>query len=817
MDGSPIPRAPRSQPPVGGARKPYPQPGSLETYTYYVYGSTDRETLKRGKQSKQVQQATVAGDGDVIRVVYGRALLGAQIAGVLMHNGELILLAVWCQGEIDAIEQVYINGEPIPNWINATHYLGTSTQLPDPTIVAARAAKGFPYTDTLRGTAYSVVRILPSKNSGFPRLMAKVRGLRVRDAIDSARVWSDNPAYALADFIESEEYGLGRSVDWSTVATVAAACDELVGSPGERKRTIDLSLDASQPGEVWLGVLRDYAGCWAIPEGRSYRLVADAPASSSKVFDASNIVGRGFKVAKRGTVNAATVIDVVYTDTTVMPWRDQVVTVSAPGVAAGTVPRRVSRIQKPGTTRYSDAYRYAVERLNASLLNDLTVRFVAFDSALECQVGDVVEVTHPVGLTSKLVRIMSIGAPEPGRWSILAQEYDPARYSSSVVTGPTTPDTSLPSAWDVPEVSGFIGVEDVFQMQTGRFGSRFTFLWTGPTLATYIYLRGFTLTVTDENGTERSYELPVDATNFTTEALPENLTYTCSIVARSAYAVGPVASFVITNNGKLARPSDVPSASGYSVNGTVYLTWVSALDHDLTAHEIRWGPTGGDWESATLLERVAAPALAYESTVVPEGTWRFWFKGLDQVRTDAYPNGQESVNATPVDIEVVPSTTSSSVNYTPGGVTLTNMVAFPPGGWITGFSEVWSDLFPSVMSSYTRPIASYHGAGTSSLVSDAVDAGESAPSLVTVTLDYTDLEGAAQVYIEHKVLVGDSWTRVDGANASVTARYFRVGIECDDADHAFIVSELGVIRVTRDTTERFLRDTVGGDALFWMM
>ena len=314
----------------------------------------------------------------------------------------------------------------------------------------------------------------------------------------------------------------------------------------------------------------------------------------------------------------------------------------------------------------------------------------------------------------------------------------------------------------------------------------------------------------------RAYELPYDALEFTTEALPENLTYTCEIRARSEFAESAVASFVLTNGGKLARPSNVPAISGYSVNGETRLSWTPATDLDLTGHEILWGATGGSWETAALLERVPAPAVSYNTTAVPAGAWRFWIKGLDSVRTDAYPNGQESVSAAYVDIDVVESNTSTTVEYTPGGVTLANMIAYPPGGWITAFSETWSSLFTAAMSTYGNPVASYHAAGTSSLVSDSIDAGVSQLSQVTATLAYANLSGSAQPYIEYKVLSGDSWTRVNGLTANVTGRYFRVGIEMTAASGAMVVSALGVIRISVDATQDFLQVTALNDPVVWM-
>lgn len=799
-----IPFAPGSNSPTSsGARgnasltvPTFPDPNDPWALVSFV--NVGKDELKRAKRSKEAQQATIAGEGTVLPIVYGADLLGARIAGLVVYQGDLVLLAVWCHGEIDAIEALYVNGEVPGAGISATHYTGTSGQAADPTLVAAYAAQGKVYTDTLAGIAYSVVRVQRSKNSGFARLMAKVRGLKIRSTEFGSRAYSDNPALVLADFIESTTYGMGRSVDWNTVATVAAACDATIGSPAEKKRTVSLSIDAVQTCEEWVNVLRDYAGCWVVPEGESYRLVADAPGSSVMSFDENNIVENSLKCAKRGTLTMPTVIEVVYTDISTIPWRDNTVTITAPGVNAGTLPRRVARLQKPGITRYSEAYRWGVERLNDGLLNDLSVVFTAFDDALEVVIGDIIDVTHPIGLAAKLVRVMKITPVEPGRWQISAVEYDPAKYSSDVVTGPTTPDTSLPSVSNPPAPTGLTVAEEIYQVQTGLYASRLRGSWVSPA-STYPFVNGFRVEVSQGGAVvDGPYFVPAGVTSYVTGPLEENLTYTFSVATISVSgATGAASTQSVTTNGKTARPSDVPYLFAYEAAGETRFEWSSAFDEDLRAHELRYGPrVSATWASATLIDRVPHPARRYVTRSIPPGDWRFFAKGLDSVRSATYPYGQESLNAKTFDLVVGgdPELFLAAVHdfTTP---TLANMVEERVLGavqWVSDYGGLWNAVYTSNLDTYTNPLVTYSGTGTSSLVTEAYDLGQSYSGLFLGTIQWTDVSGTAQPYVEVSPDEA-SWTRYPGLSAQAVGRYVRIGVETTGI---VIVTALGSVSVS---------------------
>ncbi len=803
---------PRGNAPLTVPTFPTLNDGNWTLYTVITPGDAER-ARRRGKGNAAAQMQ-VGGPGTLIPVHYGLRRIGARIAIVLSYAGALVFLCVWGEGEIDAVEQLCVNDENAPSGVTATHYLGTAGQTADPTLVAAFAALGQPYTDTLPNIAYSVVSVYPKKNAGFPQFSARIRGRKVATSDGGTPTYSTTPAYIIADFITNTRYGLKAAVNWSDVAALASRNTGTVGSPAEARHVLSVSIDSVASAEDWLLTLCDYAGAIPVKDGGTYRLFVDAPASSVATIAAADVVEGSLQWSTRAPHEAPTVIEVGYTDTTDNPWKDAQAFVYAPGADTGAVERRLSRVSRPGIQRYSEAYRYGVQLLNSYITSDLTIRWDAFDDAIAYLPGDVV--TFDVSpFSAKAVRITAIQPRSPQIWSVTAVEYDAAKWSDAVVAGPSTVDTALPSPMSVPVVTGLAVVEDVYQAQTGRFLSRLVVSWTGPTLVSYMYLDGFTLQVSDGT-TESVFELPYDATEFTTPALPENRNYEITVSAKSWLAVSDPATTSIVNNGKLALPSAPSGLTAYSVNGESRISWTLGADLDLMSTELRWSGQSGTWAAATPLTFVPAPERFYATSVIPSGARRIWAKSRDSVRTDASPDGQESADAVYFDWTADENNTSASVEYALSAGTLTNM-ALAVGGWVTSFgSDTFAALFPSALDTYTSALATYHASGTSSLVTADVDAGVSEACTVVVDgLEYEDLSGTGQVYIEHKVNSGDSWTRVNGTTASVTARYFRVGIEWTTTETGR-VSVLGALRKIVDTTDRFVKDTIGNDFMAWM-
>ncbi len=236
-------------------------------------GPATRSDLNAVASSPGDTQAQVSAENAPLRIVYGRARLGAQIADVLTYQGRLVLLAVWGEGPIEAIESWTLNDETPAPGVQATHYTGQVGQGIDPTLAAAYMALGHSYMDTLPGIAYSVIQVPPTDSAGVPTVQAIIKGRLLYDPRTDTTGWSDNPALALADFLGAPGYGWGRAVDWPSVSQAADACDELVD--GEKRRTIGLVLDQVSECRQWAEALRTYAGCWIAQGDSGLRLIPD--------------------------------------------------------------------------------------------------------------------------------------------------------------------------------------------------------------------------------------------------------------------------------------------------------------------------------------------------------------------------------------------------------------------------------------------------------------------------------------------------------------------------------------------------------------
>lgn len=773
-----------------------------------------KPTRNKGKAAS-TSQKQIGGPGTFIPPRYGLVRVGAIISSVVVYQGNLYLLCVWGEGEIDAIEQLYVNDEAAPSGVTATHYLGTATQTVDPWLVAAWAAQGKTYTDTLPNIAYSVVKVPPKKNTGFPEVSARLRGIKVPLTDGGTPTYSRVPAYIIANHIENTRYGMKAQVDWTSVAACATYNNETLG--GDVRHRMDISCDQLASAEQWLLTLCDNASIIPTKIGDTWFLTPDKPASVEVTLTADDLVEGSLRWKKRGPRASPNAIEVSYTNTTTDPWKEESVFVYGIGVEEGTVDRALQRVNKPGITRYAEAYRYGLQLLNDYITSDLTISFMADDRALAWTPGTVIDLTAGP-FASKKLRLTSIQASGPKLYQVSAKEYDAAKWSDAVQSGPTTLDTALPSPLSPTTPTGLSVAEDIFQLQTGRYASRLKIAWTGPTRTDYVYLKDFAVVLTDGTN-ESTFLVPFDTFEYTTAALPENTAYTVDLYARSDVAESAPVSTAITTLGKQAIPGDVQALTAYSTNGETRIFWTLGIDLDLASTELRYSDqVVAAWDDATFLAYVPVPSRSLVTTLVPSGSRRIWAKMRDATATEAAPYGQESATALSYDLEVVPSNTSSTDEYVLTDDALANMIADGVGGWITSFAaDSWDGTFTAAMSTYTNPVASYHTSGTSSLVTDSIDTGES--SAAQVTLDgysYDNLSGTARVYIEYKALVGDSWTSIDGTAVSVIGRYFRVGFEWTTTESGHIHS-LGVLRKVVDATGSFVRDTVLNDEIAWVM
>jgi hypothetical protein len=288
------------QPTVSATYKP-----GLRMPPYVAFQNPDvsAKNLNDAASDISKQQSMFNAEGGVIPLIYGRSRIGAKLFVVTQYQGDLLLGCLFCEGEIQGIESIDINDiastDTAYTAVTIETYSGTTTQTASPLLSSALPG----YTDTLRYTetassSYAVIRIPAGVGSGFPRIAAVIQGKKIYDPRDANQIfgtystykYSNNPALCIADLITSKVYGLGKSVDWTSVALTANFCDRYVGNVGSQEvsRQLDLAINQEQEVSQWIEVLRGYASCFVIEENGIYTLIPDKPIGYGTNFKGVN-------------------------------------------------------------------------------------------------------------------------------------------------------------------------------------------------------------------------------------------------------------------------------------------------------------------------------------------------------------------------------------------------------------------------------------------------------------------------------------------------------------------------------------------------
>lgn len=158
----------------------------------------------------------------------------------------LTLCLVLCEGEIEAIDEIFVDDKPLTDFsrvIQATHpsvpsyvgddhiviekFLGTDTQT-TPTIIDDNFSE-WTTSHRLRGRAYIAVHFLWKEDyyTGQPRVTAKIRGKKVYDPRTTNTEYSTNPALCLWDYLTSTKYGKGLDTSQLDQTAFENAADDL--------------------------------------------------------------------------------------------------------------------------------------------------------------------------------------------------------------------------------------------------------------------------------------------------------------------------------------------------------------------------------------------------------------------------------------------------------------------------------------------------------------------------------------------------------------------------------------------------------------
>lgn len=140
-----------------------------------------RQTLSDTATNVGDQQLNVAAAGSPIGLLFGRNRIAGKIMQPVPYQGDLLIPMMLGAGVLDGIEASEIDNKAMPAGVTYTFYSGTLAQTADPLLVAAWAALGKTYADTLPGIAYVVMRVPKGAEFTFQNIAFILRGFRMYD------------------------------------------------------------------------------------------------------------------------------------------------------------------------------------------------------------------------------------------------------------------------------------------------------------------------------------------------------------------------------------------------------------------------------------------------------------------------------------------------------------------------------------------------------------------------------------------------------------------------------------------------------------
>lgn len=539
-----------------------------------------RQTLAKTPDTFE-RQLNVSALNEPCRVTLGRDRLGAQILTAVLNGSSLLVVAHWGRGPIEQVESFTVNNATSASVI-ATHYTGTSSQTVDSKLVTAFAALGITHSDAMLGHAYSVLEFPVGTDLGD--IHAIIKGVKAYDprngthvlATPSTWTYTDNPALLLAHVITNTTYGLGASFDWSGSTAAFDACDDM--TPGEKKRLVGLTMDRRMAAHEWCEVLRAHAGCFIVRSAGLYKLVPDIAGSSVRTFAKNDIIKGSLRWARAGLSEQPNVVEVTYTDNSVIPWKTATAVYPANGIPPVGEELRLTRLNLAGVQWYSQAMREVHERRGHGRLEALSFSFDTFAEAIAQEPGDICTLNDGGMFGGVLFRLLTKSMRRPGRWTITGKKYDPAVYNNSADAAPTYGDTTLPLPTSPPTVGAVTLTEEVVTVPTGALPlSRIRGAWTA--LSTYPFFAGYRVIVTDPAGVVVDTQ-DVSSAVYVSPPLNAFTTYTVNVYARSSVAVSATPStgtitLTSTGTGALAAVwSQTIAATGWTyANAESFKLW----------------------------------------------------------------------------------------------------------------------------------------------------------------------------------------------------------------------------------------------------
>jgi hypothetical protein len=612
-----------------------------------------------------------------IPVVYGERQVG--ITRVFLEtsgsdNEYLYMAGVLCEGEIQSIEEVYIDDKLVTFASALTHgsvvevgsgdanfykdstshiqvqaFLGLDNQVSS-SILSTSTNWGANHR--LRGVAYLALRFKWNQDifGQIPQVKVTLKGRKIYDPRTTTTAYSSNPALCLLDYLRSSRYGKGLpnsafEANFQSFQDSADECETQVTpyTGGTDINVFDTNavLDSSQKIiDNVKKLLNPMRALFTYTEG-VYKLKIESTGSPVKTITADYVVGGAKVLGERKNNKYNRVIGTFVNpeknwqqdtisfppaDDSALPSADQHATMLA--LDNGTLLE--GNFDFPNVTSP-----YQAEDLCEIILkrsrNQLQVQLRLTSEFLDLAIGDIVGITYPSGgFSNKPFRVLGMTINEDLTVDVQLFEHQDNFYTwTSKAQAPTIADTSLPNPYNVQPPASVTLSDQLIAYNDGTVIVALD-IAIGASPDSFVdYYQ-----VEYKKQSETDFQIHGQGTGLNQRVLNVIDQEVYDVRVKAVNSIGASSTYVTAQRtiiGALAPPSDVEDFACNVIGGDAHLSWSPVADLDLAYYSIRYSTltSGAEWQNSVgLVEKIARPAT---SVTVPAREGSYLIKAVDKL------------------------------------------------------------------------------------------------------------------------------------------------------------------------------------------
>ena len=612
-----------------------------------------------------------------IPIVYGRRQVG--ITRVFLEssgsdNQYLYMAGVVCEGEIEEIEEIYIDDKQVTfdgaltdgtlrevdssdsnfykdsSHIQIQAFYGTDNQVASSILTNST---NWTSNHRLRGVCYLAFRFKWNQDifSSIPQVRVTLKGRKVYDPRTDTTAYTSNSALILLDYLRNTRYGKGLpdsafESDFASFKTSANECEtQITPYTGadqinlfETNAVIDTDQKVIENVKKLLNPMRSL---FTYNNG-VYKLKIEGTGTAVKTITADHVVGGAKVLGERKNNKYNRVLG-----TFVNPdknWQND--TVSFPpaddSIVATEFKHATMLAQDNGTLLEGNfqfpnvTNKFGAEALCEVILrrsrNQLQIQLTLTSEFLELEIGDIVAITYPSGgFNAKPFRVLGLEINEDLTVNVQLFEHQDNFYTFNEKNPiATIADTILPNPNSVQPPASLTLDDTLIEYNDGTVIVALDVTIGASTDSFVDYYQ-----VEYKKSTDSNYIIYAQGSGLNHRVLNVIDQDTYDVRVKAVNTLGVSSTYVTAQRtivGAIAPPSDVEDFSCNIVGQEAHLSWNQIPDLDLAYYQLRFSEeTDGtaDWQnSVNLVSKISRPAT---SISVPARAGTYLLKSFDKL------------------------------------------------------------------------------------------------------------------------------------------------------------------------------------------